>query len=824
MKETRYTHRLPATVFISITLLISISSYSQWIQKPDAFKTRSEVPSTVYNSKLYTFLGFSNSSLETEPSSEVYDPATNTWKLLTSIPTNESRTHQGVVLVDSTVWHIGGRVGKNPGPLTSSIWIYNISKNIWYRGPQITDPATGEPIPWAAGGAALLGRTLHIIGGFIINACNNDQSTYHLTLDVDSWLADTSKPAKWMNTLAPLPVKRNHFGTVVLGGKIYVIGGQFGHDCGGGQDKPYSHVYNPATDTWTELPLLPTPRSHIEGGTFAMDGKIYVVAGQGTNGASTNKVTIFDPAANNGAGSWHDDLSLTLGQSYEGVSSKVINNTFIYSHGGEGSSANTRKETYSRTIARNPVYKLGFSSGCLNLTTDTEQIVKGKTLLFTIDSSKSYTTSSNAAWLTVTKNASGLAIPNAVDVEVTANTSGLAPGTYNGTITATGTGAGQAYTAATYCVNLTVKTINSINSSSDTLQAETATLSGVKVASNNSGFTGTGFADYINSSADYIQWSLNKPVGGSTLLNFRYANGATTNRPLQLEVNGVVLSSSLAFPSTGSWSKWSFVTATVNLNTGINTIKLTAMGSSGPNIDYLITTDNTLQAESATLYGARVASNNPGFTGTGFADYINSTGDYVQWSLNKLMAGATLLNFRYANGATTDRPLKLEVNGVLVSSGLSFPSTGSWSKWSSVTTAVNLNTGINTVKLTATWSSGPNIDCLTISDTTIQMANRTPADKSIILNGSNSLKAYVSPNPASGNVRLLMTTSSTAPINMELMDMSGKTFKNMKLANNGLNSFNFSVRDLPAGIYIIRVKQGNNFATTKFVVNNKTSK
>ncbi|MGF0248661.1 hypothetical protein ACQR36_30235, partial [Rhodococcus erythropolis] len=89
--------------------------------------------------------------------------------------------------------------------------------------------------------------------------------------------------------------------------------------------------------------------------------------------------------------------------------------TFIYSHGGQGSSYNTRSATFSRTIARNPVYKFGFSSGCLHLNAQNNSTATGKTLLYTIDGSKNYTISSSAAWLSVTKNAVGTATPNAVD-------------------------------------------------------------------------------------------------------------------------------------------------------------------------------------------------------------------------------------------------------------------------------------------------------------------------------------------------------------------------------------------------------------------------
>lgn len=153
MKEDLFILRLRRTLFLTAIIAISAPSSAQWVRKADGLRTRSEVTSVIYNSKLYTFLGFSNWELKPEPTSEVYDPAANTWKLLASIPSTVAMTHQGVVLIDNTVWLIGGRVGQNPGPLTSDIWIYNITANSWHRGPQLKDPATGNLIPWAAGGA-----------------------------------------------------------------------------------------------------------------------------------------------------------------------------------------------------------------------------------------------------------------------------------------------------------------------------------------------------------------------------------------------------------------------------------------------------------------------------------------------------------------------------------------------------------------------------------------------------------------------------------------------------------------------------------------------
>jgi hypothetical protein len=365
-------------------------------------------------------------------------------------------SHQGVVLIDNTVWHIGGRVGNHPGPLTSEIWIYNISSNSWSQGPNLVDPATGKPIKWAAGGVALIGRTLHLFGGMIETACNSDQSKYHLTLNVDDWLQNRSGPAPWKNVKAVMPIARNHFATIVLGGKIYALGGQFGHDCYGGQDQKYSHVYDPVTDKWKELPQMSAPRSHCDAASFAMDGKIYLVGGQGLYGSSINYVTVFDPLGNNGAGSWMNDNNLVLSTVYEGMSAKLLNNDIIISHGGVGTSRKPQKLTYSHTMARNPVYKLVFSSDSLNLIAlPTKQVDTGA-VLFTIDGTKNYSVSSNASWLKVTKNNTGLATANGAEIRLTASAQNLTQGLYRATLMATGTGSGTAYQSATLKVSLLV--------------------------------------------------------------------------------------------------------------------------------------------------------------------------------------------------------------------------------------------------------------------------------------------------------------------------------------------------------------------------------
>ena len=119
-----------------------------------------------------------------------------------------------------------------------------------------------------------------------------------------------------------------------------------------------------------------------------------------------------------------------------------------------------------------------------------------------------------------------------------------------------------------------------------TYQAEDASLSGPVVASNNAGYTGAGFADYQHASGDYVDWTVQAPADGTYTLLFRYANGGETDRPLDVAVNGSSVGVE-PFPSTGAWDDWLDQAAVVTLHAGANTVRATATGASGANLDYL---------------------------------------------------------------------------------------------------------------------------------------------------------------------------------------------------------------------------------------------
>ena len=121
------------------------------------------------------------------------------------------------------------------------------------------------------------------------------------------------------------------------------------------------------------------------------------------------------------------------------------------------------------------------------------------------------------------------------------------------------------------------------------------------------------------------------------------------------------------------------------------------------------------EAETAVVRQAVVESDHTGFTGTGYVDYANAVGSSVEFTVHAATAGRADLVLRYANGTAVDRPMDVTVNGAVVADQQSFPGTGSWTSWRTVTVSALLAAGTDTVRATATTAGGgPNLDSLTV--------------------------------------------------------------------------------------------------------------
>jgi N-acetylneuraminic acid mutarotase len=210
--------------------------------------------------------------------------------------------------------YVVGGYGEGTGRLRSA---FVLDGDEWKRLPDL-------PYVLAAGGAAVVGNTLYVVGGV---AGPQDRSVLvrrALALDL------ARAGARWR--FVPGPTGREHLGVAATGGRIYAVGGRSagldtntrlaetwrpgerrwtrlppvpdarggtGLGAGGGKlvsaggEKPTGTIptvysYDIAQRRWTKLPDLPTPRHGL--GVSILDGRAYVIAGGRVPGFAVSDV------------------------------------------------------------------------------------------------------------------------------------------------------------------------------------------------------------------------------------------------------------------------------------------------------------------------------------------------------------------------------------------------------------------------------------------------------------------------------------------------------------------------------------------------------
>ncbi len=221
--------------------------------------------------KIYVFGGFNFNSnnfiSEILDSVEAYDPATNTWTTVASLPT-QCATAAAVLAPNGLIYVFGGVNNQDNGGL----------KNVSLDTVQAYDPATNtwttkSPMPTARQGlAAALGPDglIYVFGGATNNGGQVLDTVEAYNPATDTWTTKTS-----------MPIARDNFAAAPgPDGRIYIIGG-FSPAALPGQPEPTEiDAYDPATDTWTTVASMPTPRTY-PAAALGVDGRIHVFGGSG---------------------------------------------------------------------------------------------------------------------------------------------------------------------------------------------------------------------------------------------------------------------------------------------------------------------------------------------------------------------------------------------------------------------------------------------------------------------------------------------------------------------------------------------------------------
>ncbi|HEV2545696.1 MAG TPA: carbohydrate-binding protein [Methylobacterium sp.] len=269
-------------------------------------------------------------------------------------------------------------------------------------------------------------------------------------------------------------------------------------------------------------------------------------------------------------------------------------------------------------------------------------------------------------------------------------------------------------------------------------------------------------------SGEYLQWTFAVPAAGTYDLAFGYAfsSASASNRPMRLEVNGQIWDRLFDFQTTGNNAVYSEAVTRVHLEAGTQTVRLTATGFSGPNLDYLEIRSAdphriVIQAEdllsSATTDMASLAVNRPitlpflngktqpetfrvGAEGDAYLDW-GSAANTLDIPVTATVAGTYSITITYANGGTTGRPLALTYqDGTAIGTFALAPTTApaaypafyedltgavrpadgndvgtvpdqtGWEGWTKSTLTVNVTLNAGTTVLRLSGAGGPNID------------------------------------------------------------------------------------------------------------------
>lgn len=231
-------------------------------------------------------------SSETGPVAAASGPATSGLATATSFATLPQAVDSfgGAVLGD-WLYVYGGHAGK-----THKYSRETVSKH--FRRLNLRDRTTWEDLP---AGPPLQGVTLMAHGGRLYRiggmAPHNEPGQPHDLVSVADFARFDPDSKTWTN-LPPLPAPRSTHDSVVVGDRIYVIGGwtMTGGDSAGADFVETALVFDLARPgaRWEELPAPPFRRRALAVG--AIGGKVYAIGGLTDDGKVTNAVDIYDPA------------------------------------------------------------------------------------------------------------------------------------------------------------------------------------------------------------------------------------------------------------------------------------------------------------------------------------------------------------------------------------------------------------------------------------------------------------------------------------------------------------------------------------------------
>jgi len=212
---------------------------------------------------VYSFGGIANNTAIAN--AYKYSPATNTWTPIASLPAPRGWFSAAS---DGTYIYLLGGVDQN-FTTTATLWRYDPISNTYNTSlPSYTIPT------YFHASVYLNGKIYRIAG----RAIGTDFHVEVYDIATNTW-----------SMAANYPFANHHLMTVALGSYIYAGGGN------ASPDKTYR--YDPSTDTWDDAAVADFPAGRSSAASGAYNGR-WLVAGGDVNFATSNSVIAWDPATN----------------------------------------------------------------------------------------------------------------------------------------------------------------------------------------------------------------------------------------------------------------------------------------------------------------------------------------------------------------------------------------------------------------------------------------------------------------------------------------------------------------------------------------------
>lgn len=249
-----------------------IADGASWSTLAPLATARQEVAVAELGGLVYVIGGFDGTGT-VRSTVERYDPATDSWMTVASLPVVIH--HATATAANGKLYVIGGWSDFFATAL-ADVYEYDPGTDSWIAK---TDMPTARGSP----AAAEVGGMIYVVGGWNAGVVDDFAAYDPVT---DSW-----------TVLTAMPMARNHLGGAGVGGKFYAVGGRT--DLGAGTGNVATvELYDPVAASWSGGASLPRPRGGLA--VAVTSGLIFALGGEGNDEEPSGvfpDVDAYDPSA-----------------------------------------------------------------------------------------------------------------------------------------------------------------------------------------------------------------------------------------------------------------------------------------------------------------------------------------------------------------------------------------------------------------------------------------------------------------------------------------------------------------------------------------------